>query len=105
VKVQALGRVRVGHSNGGAAVLWEGVGGGRPLPQRGSGGVTLGKILKLQMRNPSFLCIFSPVPRDPRPWMKDCCMRSVRVRRELTRKIGACGGLEPKKLNIPMYVV
>jgi len=32
-------------------------------------------------------------------------MRSVRVRRELSRKIGACGGLEPKKLNILMYVI
>jgi len=37
---------------------------------------------------------FQPWHRDLRPWME--AMRSVRVRRELPRKIGACGGLEPK---------
>jgi len=53
-------RTGVGHSNGGAAPAhgrgpcWGGCGRGSLLPQRGSGDVTPGKILKLQMRNPAF---------------------------------------------------
>jgi len=48
-------RTNVGHSNGGAAEGRAGERCGKSLlPQRESGGVTPGKILKLQMRNPAF---------------------------------------------------
>ena len=51
---------------------------GRGRPSRnGSSGCHRGRLLKLQMRNPVFWCIFSPVPCDLRPWME--AMRSLRL--------------------------
>ena len=55
---------RVGHSNGRAGPR-RAEGGcvrGSPLPQRGSEGVTPGKILKLQMQNTAFWCISALSP-------------------------------------------
>ena len=82
---------RVGHSNGGAGPR-RAEGGcvrGSPLPQRGSEGVTPGKILKLQMQNTAFWCIsaLSPwcTPMDGIHALFDY----LGVRRELPRKIGA----------------
>jgi len=47
---------------------WGRSGMGLPLPH-GSLGCHPRKILKLQMRNPAFWCIFSPEPHDLCPWM------------------------------------
>ena len=87
---------RVGHSNGGAGPR-RAEGGcvrGSPLRQRGSGGVIPGKILKLQMRNTAFWCIFSSVPVMYAHGWNPCALWLLRVRRELPRKIAACGGLD-----------
>ena len=78
-------RTDVGHSNGGAAPRTaEGRAGdgaeGVALPTTGVRDVTPGKILKLHMPNPALWCIFSPVPRDLRPWIE--AMRSLVVRRD-----------------------
>jgi len=63
---------------------------GSPLPQR--------EIFKLQMRNPVFWCIFSPVSRDLHPWME--AMRSLRVRRDrenYLEKLGSVADWSPQE--------
>ena len=80
-----------GSSNGGAGPRHAEAGcvRGSPLPQRGSGGVIPGKILKLQMRNTAFWCIFSTVPVMYAHGWNPCTLWLLRVRRELPQKIGA----------------
>ena len=93
---------RVGHSNGGAGPRRAEAGcvRGSPLPQRGSRGVIPGKILKLQMRNTAFWCIFSSVPVMYAHGWNPCALWLLGVRRKLPRKIGACGGLDLSLIHI-----
>jgi len=97
----------VGHSNGvqphaqPKAVLGEGALGGYPLLQWGFG-VSPGENFEIANAKSCILDAFSALsPRDLRPWME--AMHSMRVRRELPRKIGACGGLEPYQTQYGQY--
>ena len=57
-RAQLRGRLRPRARR--VAVLGVGAGGGRPLPLRGSGGVTPGKFLRFLMPNPAFGGQFGP---------------------------------------------
>ena len=99
----------MGHSNGGATEGRAGGGAEEGRPSRNeSPGCDPGIILKLQMRNSALRCLFSPVLRVcdlPPVDRSHAHFEGYERPRESPRKIGVCGGLEPKKLNISMYVV